>query len=75
MVNYKKRLELESKELKVKINKLGSFLYSEAIDSIDDEEKRLMNMQLNKMESYLSLLNQRIDKAWRIIVKYPEGEE
>jgi len=54
------RLKKEESELNEKCEKLGDFIYSGKIDTIDKQQARLMRQQLGLMRNYLDVLKQRI---------------
>lgn len=62
-MDWKERLQIEQQELQEKIDKLSEFLYKEALQrsfSLTHEEIDLLNMQLNAMIIYNSVLKRRI---------------
>lgn len=51
----------EQDQLRVKINKLGQFIYSDAIKGLDYDEVMLLKKQLEAMEHYNSILTDRLN--------------
>lgn len=51
----------EQDQLRVRINKLGQFIYSDAIKSLDYAEVVLLKKQLEAMEHYDSILIDRLN--------------
>ena len=54
------KVELEAKELSVKIKRLTTFLVSEKAKEIDEEQFKLLKKQLSVMKKYLSILKERL---------------
>ena len=54
------RMIIEYDELKEKIDKLDTFLYSEKFKTLDDNVKRLLSSQYHIMIAYLITLGERI---------------
>lgn len=54
------RVIAERKELSDKFDKLGAFLESAAIDSVDVQERRHLIRQYMIMRDYLEVLQERI---------------
>lgn len=58
------RMKTEYNELKVKVDALSAFIYSnEIFQSLNDDEKVRMCKQLTHMEGYLSVLLDRLTAA------------
>lgn len=51
----------EQDQLRIKINKLGQFIYSDAIKDLDYDEVLLLKKQLEAMEYYDSILTDRLN--------------
>lgn len=51
----------EQDQLRAKINKLGQFIYSDAIKGLDYDELMLLKKQLEAMEYYDSILTDRLN--------------
>jgi len=62
MSDFKTRLEIEKSELKEKLNKLDAFLMSEKVNSVDDVQKALLQVQAIAMNTYLQCLKERIER-------------
>ena len=62
MSDFKTRLETEKSELKEKLNKLDAFLMSEKVNSVDDVQKALLQVQATAMNTYLQCLKERIKR-------------
>ena len=60
--DFKPRLEAEKSELEEKLNKLDSFLMSEKVNSVDDVQKALLQVQATAMNTYLQCLKERIER-------------
>ena len=60
VLDHMGRVAIESKELQEKIDKLLAFINSDAIDRLSPSEKTRLIEQSNVMQSYLSILSQRI---------------
>ena len=61
MSNHIERMKLEHKALKAKIDALSAFIYgNEIFKQLDELEQVRMVKQLAFMESYLSVLTERI---------------
>ena len=56
-----KRLTKEADKLKVKIQKLDSFIHCDNYSDLEDEMRFLLDIQLANMCQYLRILNKRID--------------
>jgi len=62
MSDFKTRLEIEKSELEEKLNKLDAFLMSEKVNSVDDVQKALLQVQAIAMNTYLQCLKERIER-------------
>ena len=62
MSDFKTRLETEKSELEEKLNKLDAFLMSEKVNSVDDVQKALLQVQATAMNAYLQCLKERIER-------------
>ena len=60
METFKDRLYEERIELLSKINKLESFIHSEAFDKIEEVQQALLNIQLTAMKTYSNCLFERL---------------
>lgn len=60
MNDYKKRIEVESNNLSYLIDKLVDFISQDEYKNLDDENKFLLNMQLETMNKYLHILSVRL---------------
>lgn len=60
---YIDRMISEHEELNLKILKLKDFLFTETFNTLDREEKELLERQLGAMSSYLQILERRIAKT------------
>lgn len=61
MSNHIERMKLEHKDLKAKVDALSAFIYgNEIFNQLDELERVRMVKQLAFMESYLSVLTERI---------------
>ncbi len=60
MQNFMSRLLDEKQQLNEKIEKLNSFLFTEAFEKIDLHQKGLLQIQVSAMETYSKCLNERI---------------
>ena len=61
MSTYIERMKQEHKELKTKLTDLNTFIYSnDLFKKLDDREQVRMIKQSGFMESYLTVLDQRI---------------
>ena len=54
------RMIIEHQELSNKINKLGEFIYSEKFNSLNLNQRILLNMQFNIMIEYSLVLTERM---------------
>lgn len=59
-MKFVRRLIVERKELNEKFEKLNAFLTNGKPDNIDQEDWKLLQLQLSYMTSYLSILDDRI---------------
>ena len=62
MSDFKTRLETEKVELEEKLDKLDAFLVSEKVNSVDDVQKALLQVQATAMNTYLQCLKERIER-------------
>ena len=62
MSDFKTRLVTEKSELEEKLNKLDAFLMSEKVNSVDDVQKALLQVQATAMNAYLQCLKERIER-------------
>jgi hypothetical protein len=62
MSDFKTRLAEEKAELETKCHKLTAFTQSEAFEKLDYDNSKLLRVQLNAMNTYLEVLEMRIDK-------------
>ena len=62
MNDFKTRLIDEKNQLEEKLNKLDSFLVSEKVNSVDDVQKALLQVQATAMNTYLQCLKERIER-------------
>jgi len=62
MSDFKTRLVTEKSELEEKLNKLDAFLMSEKVNSVDDVQKALLQVQATAMNTYLQCLKERIER-------------
>ena len=62
MSDFKTRLETEKTEREEKLNKLDAFLMSEKVNSVDDVQKALLQVQATAMNTYLQCLKERIER-------------
>lgn len=62
MNDFKTRLIEEQTQLEEKLNKLDAFLVSEKVNSIDDVQKALLQVQATAMNTYLQCLKERIER-------------
>lgn len=60
MSDFKERLNVEFKELNEKIEKLNTFLRSDVINTIEENQRHLLSIQLASMETYLQCLDSRL---------------
>lgn len=61
MSDWKERLQKEHQELFERMSKLASFLRSSAVVELEQNNTRLLHVQLKAMDTYLSVLSQRMD--------------
>ena len=59
---FKERLLKEALELEIKLDKLDEFLLSEKIKDVDDVQKALLQVQATAMNTYLTCLEERINR-------------
>ena len=57
----KERLEIESKDVTEKYEKLKVFLHSEVYNTLSIEEQVLLNAQFHLMQSFAVILNRRLE--------------
>lgn len=62
MSDFKRRLETEQQELEEKLNKLDAFLMSEKVESVDDVQKALLQVQATAMNTYNQCLKERLER-------------
>ena len=62
MSDFKTRLETEKVELEEKLDKLDAFLVSKKVNSVDDVQKALLQVQATAMNTYLQCLKERIER-------------
>ena len=62
-MNYVDRMLKEESELDDRICKLRSFIDSKQFQALSDEDRNLLNLQLNAMQLYTSILGMRIFNA------------
>ena len=62
MSDFKTRLVEEQAQLEEKLNKLDAFLMSEKVNSVDDVQKALLQVQATAMNAYLQCLKERIER-------------
>lgn len=62
MSDFKGRLETEQQELEEKLNKLDAFLMSEKVESVDDVQKALLQVQATAMNTYNQCLKERLKR-------------
>ena len=62
MSDFKTRLKTEKSELEEKLNKLDAFLMSEKVNSVDDVQKVLLQVQATAMNTYLQCLKERLER-------------
>ena len=62
MSDFKTRLVEEQAQLEEKLNKLDAFLMSEKVNSVDDVQKALLQVQATAMNTYLQCLKERIER-------------
>ena len=62
MSDFKTRLETEKVELEEKLDKLNAFLVSEKVNSVDDVQQALLQVQATAMNTYLQCLKERIER-------------
>ena len=59
--SVRERVVEEQNELRDKITKLASFVYSEKIETVDEKQARLLKAQLRVMEEYNDILTERLE--------------
>ena len=59
---FKQRLEKEKNELEEKLDKLDSFLISKKVDTVDDVQKALLQVQSTAMNTYHQCLKERLER-------------
>lgn len=62
MSDFKSRLEVESKELLVKTEKLSEFITGDIFSTLDSVQKDLLVIQLGIMSAYIGVLSARLDR-------------
>jgi hypothetical protein len=62
-LNYIDRILKEESELDERICKLSAFIDSKQFQELSDEDRNLLNLQLNAMQLYTSILGMRIFNA------------
>jgi len=62
MDDFKKRLQVEMKELEEKFYKLDDFIDGKIFDTLEREDKNLLIMQLQTMRQYVFILHTRFDR-------------
>ena len=60
MSDFISRLYEERTQLKERYAKLASFIISQDFNQFDENQKGLLRIQYHAMETYLSVLNQRL---------------
>ena len=60
MSTFKDRLKVEFNELHDKIKKLKDFINSENINNVEENQRHLLYIQLNSMETYRQCLDSRL---------------
>lgn len=61
MEDFKVRVIEERDELLIKLDKLGTFLYSASFETLGKKDKDLLVKQFAAMQKYVEILNIRID--------------
>jgi hypothetical protein len=61
MSDFISRLYDEKTELKERYEKIASFISSEDFNKIDENQKGLLRIQYRAMETYLAVLNERLN--------------
>ena len=61
-MDFKQRLLEEMTELEGRLDKLDSFLMSDKVNSIDDVQKALLQVQSAAMNTYLQCLKERFER-------------
>lgn len=59
--NVRERVIQEQNDLRNKITKLASFIYSAKIETVSKEHEGLLKMQLHVMEEYDEILTRRLE--------------
>ena len=59
--SVRERVIQEQNELRDKITKLASFVYSAKIETVDEKQARLLKAQLRVMEEYNDILTERLE--------------
>ena len=62
MSDFKTRLVEEQAQLEEKLNKLDAFLMSEKVNSVDDVQKALLQVQATAMNTYNQCLKERLER-------------
>ena len=61
MSDFKTRLKAEREELGAKLEKLEHFLTTDNLDGIEKVQQELLKLQAKAMNTYLCVLNSRIE--------------
>lgn len=59
---WQTRVMAEANELQLKIHALDHFVWSEKMLDLSCAQRRRMHRQLNAMQTYLEILNERIEE-------------
>ena len=59
--SVRERVVEEQNELRDKITKLASFIYSTKIETVDKKQVKLLKAQLRAMEEYDEILTERLE--------------
>ena len=62
MSDFKNRLIDEQAQLEEKLSKLNAFLVSEKVNSVDDVQKALLQVQATAMNTYNQCLKERLER-------------
>lgn len=60
MNDFRERLKIEFNELYNKVKKLDSFINSDMIHAIEENQRHLLYIQLNSMRTYMQCLDSRL---------------